>query len=93
MIKCEHKDCDYETGWTHQDGDENVFVDPEEGDFYQIIADHTPIFARRHRGENGSIKLLGCPKCRRVFLSKGQQYEDTTAIEAELKLKLKGKVT
>ena len=85
MIKCEHNDCDYEAGWTHQDDEENVFVDPEEGGFYEIIADFAAVLARRHGRSPAAVKLIGCPKCRRVFLSKGEQYEDTTDIESELK--------
>ena len=86
MIQCEHNDCDYKAGWTQKGGLGNKFIDPQEGDFYRIQSGCTTVTAERHRGESRTVELLGCPKCRRVFMSAGECYLDTTDIEEELKL-------
>ena len=74
MIKCEHVDCGYEAGWTHKEGDNNKFIDPPEGGFYTIMTRSATATAERHRGANRSMELLGCPKCRRIFMSDGERY-------------------
>ena len=76
MIKCEHKDCDYEAGWTHERGDENNLVEPPEGDFYKIVSGYDDPIAYRFHGDNNKMELLGCPKCRRIFMSAGESYLD-----------------
>ena len=86
MIQCAHKDCRYEAGWTHKGGDKNKLIDRPEGDFYKITSDYADVIACRFHGDNNKMELLGCPKCRRVFMSAGEYYLDTTDIESELQL-------
>jgi hypothetical protein len=76
MIKCAHKDCGHEQGWTHKGGEYNKFIDLPAGDFYEIFADFTKVSASRFHGENCEMKLLGCPKCYRTFISDGESYLD-----------------
>ena len=75
MIECAHKDCGYITGWTHKGGN-NQLVAPPEGDFYEITAEFTTVSATRFHGVDNEMKLLGCPKCHRIFITKGDTYLD-----------------
>ena len=76
MIKCAHTDCGYSAGWTHKGGEDNKMIDPPEGDFYEITAEFTKVGATRFHGNNNELKLLGCPKCYRTFITKGEAYLD-----------------
>ena len=79
MIKCEHKDCDYEAGWTHENGGEGSLVEPSEGDFYKIVTGYDKAVAHRFHGDDNEMELLGCPKCLRLFMSAGESYLDAEA--------------
>ena len=76
MIKCAHKDCGYESGWTHRGGNDNKMIESPEGDFYEITAELTTVGATRFHGDNNEMKLFGCPKCHRTFITKGEVYLD-----------------
>ena len=69
MITCKHKDCGYQCGWTHRGGEDNKLIEPPEGDFYEVKAFITEVNASRFHGDNNEMKLLGCPKCHRLFMS------------------------
>ena len=76
MLRCAHKDCGYECGWTHKGGCDNERLEPEEGEFYEIKAEFKTVEARRFHGDKNEMKLLGCPKCHRLFMSEGDIYLD-----------------
>lgn len=74
MIICAHKDCGYKHGWTHTGGDENKYIDGQYGEFYEIKADYKTVTARRGPDYHIDTGLLGCPKCKRLFIYDGEVY-------------------
>lgn len=63
MITCAHKDCGYQVGWPEIITDETERLEPPEGEFYQVG------FANRFHGDKNDLYVMGCPKCKRTFLS------------------------
>ena len=78
MITCAHKDCGYQVGWTHYGSDENKYLEPPEGDFYNIRAEFKTVTAERYHGDNNEMRLLGCPKCCRTFITNKKEDYLTT---------------
>ncbi len=78
MITCAHKDCNYRSGWTHKDSDKNELIEPQEGDFYEMKSGFTSVSATRIGSVDDDVEMnfLGCPKCHRTFISKGETYLD-----------------
>ena len=78
MITCAHSDCGYQVGWTHRGSDDNVRIEPPEGEFFDIVADmFTTVKATRFHGDENERKVLGCPKCNRIFMSpEKEEYAD-----------------
>ncbi|MGL5013241.1 MAG: hypothetical protein ACRC6V_03000 [Bacteroidales bacterium] len=81
MIVCPHDGCDYATGWTHRGSELNRLLNPPEGDFFELRSSvgHHGITAYRWDDNLTGVnimRVLGCPKCLRTFITSGQVYLD-----------------
>lgn len=62
MITCPNKACGYQVGWS-KEVDITERLEPLEGEFYKVGE------ANRFHGDKNDMHVMGCPKCRIVFLS------------------------
>ena len=79
MIVCPHEGCGYAVGWTHRNGDDNLYLDPPEGDFFEVSNSiHEGAAYRWDDSQTGirHMRVLGCPKCFRMFINKDQVYKE-----------------
>jgi hypothetical protein len=63
-MKCPY--CNYEDGWSN-DEDKMKIIDGDEGSFY---SSSLPIMKRAcgYYNDQEDVALLGCPKCKKVFI-------------------------
>lgn len=79
MLACPHEGCGYAIGWTHHSSEHNYYLDPPEGNFFEVLGNGREGAACRWDGRQGGIShmlVLGCPKCFRMFVSKDEVYLD-----------------
>lgn len=69
MITCVH--CQYSHGWTHKGGDENKWIEGDNGDFFKLragIFDDVEV-DRFHGGNDKKLEVFGCPRCMKLFMA------------------------